>query len=111
MCPKGSHSGGPGSTELLINDYIQRARWKVTQRETVALVMDRYAVGITNRGTYVPPGEEPPPGQRKLHLLIEGASSIDVENAKNELIRLAEEATANARPDEMRPSNYGRYKV
>jgi hypothetical protein len=85
-----------------------RARWRVTQRETLLAISERYNVGITARGTYIPSTRQPAAGERKLHLFIEGMSLQDVENAKAELQRVAEEATQSARPE---GRSYGKYQV
>jgi ATP-dependent RNA helicase DDX46/PRP5 len=64
-------AGGRTSAELEINDHIQHARWKVTQRETLEEVQERTDCAITNKGMYIQPGKTVPPGERKLYLLIE----------------------------------------
>jgi ATP-dependent RNA helicase DDX46/PRP5 len=101
-------AGGPTTIDFEVNDYIQHARWRVTQRETLLAISERYNVGITARGTYIPSTRQPAAGERKLHLFIEGMSLQDVENAKAELQRVAEEATQSARPE---GRSYGKYQV
>jgi ATP-dependent RNA helicase DDX46/PRP5 len=44
-------------------------------------------VGITVRGIYVAPGREPPQGERKLFLAIEGLSEKGLSLAKAEITR------------------------
>lgn len=94
--------------ELEVNDYPQHARFKVTQRSTLSDIMDNSNTTITIRGTHIPPGRKPQGNERKLYLLIEGSTAIGITRAKGDLIRVLEEASANARPDE---ETYARYKV
>ncbi|KAG2013496.1 RNA helicase, variant 4 [Coprinopsis cinerea AmutBmut pab1-1] len=55
-----------------INDYPQKARWRVTNKETMVQLIDMTGASVTNKGIYYEPGKEPPPeGPPKLHLLIE----------------------------------------
>jgi ATP-dependent RNA helicase DDX46/PRP5 len=42
---------------------------------------------------FVPPGRQPPAGQRRIHLLIEATSDTALKKAKTELRRLLEEET------------------
>ncbi|CAM9567481.1 unnamed protein product, partial [Phaeothamnion confervicola] len=86
---EGAGGGGNGGfeDELEINDYPQQARWKVTQRSTMAQIGETTGAAIITRGVYCPPGKQPPPGERKLVLIIEGHSVMDVEHAKSEIQR------------------------
>jgi len=85
-----SGAGGPVSEEkemhfmeeLEINDYPQQARWKATNRETINRVAEWYGAAVTNRGVYVAPGRKPGPGERKLHLVIEATSAVNLKKAK-----------------------------
>lgn len=89
----------PDSTDfhaiVPINDYPQKARWRVTNKETMVQVcvfllipphsshtypdyfrfvqlIDMTGASVTNKGIFYEPGKEPPPeGPPKLHLLIE----------------------------------------
>ena len=85
-------SGGRASDELDINEYPQQARFKVL-KESVKRVEEWACVSVVSRGVYVQPGRAPPPGERRLHLLIEGAGDALVKQAKAELIRVLEEET------------------
>ena len=80
--------------ELEINDYPQRARWKIQTKEIVDNYIPEYSeCAVSTRGVYVPPGKNPPSGQRKLHLYIEGPTKTAVAKAKAELKRILEETT------------------
>ncbi|KAI9056555.1 P-loop containing nucleoside triphosphate hydrolase protein [Trametes sanguinea] len=97
-----------------INDYPQKARWRVTNKETMVQLIDMTGASVTNKGIYYEPGKEPPPeGPPKLHLLIESNEEWRVEQAVREIKRLLVEASAAALQAEMRnptaPS--GRYSV
>ncbi|KAH9045182.1 P-loop containing nucleoside triphosphate hydrolase protein [Lactarius pseudohatsudake] len=97
-----------------INDYPQKARWRVTNKETMVQLIDMTGASVTNKGIYYESGKEPPPdGPPKLHLLIESNEEFRVENAVREIKRLLIEASTAALQAEMRnptaPS--GRYSV
>jgi ATP-dependent RNA helicase DDX46/PRP5 len=55
--------------ELEINDYPQQARWKVTQKEASESVSELTGAAIIARGSFVPAGRKPNPGERKLYLV------------------------------------------
>ncbi|KAI0347385.1 P-loop containing nucleoside triphosphate hydrolase protein [Trametopsis cervina] len=97
-----------------INDYPQKARWRVTNKETMVQLIDMTGASVTNKGIYYESGKEPPPeGPPKLHLLIESNEEWRVEQAVREIKRLLIEASAAALQAEMRnPSaTAGRYSV
>jgi ATP-dependent RNA helicase DDX46/PRP5 len=60
--------------EIEINDYPQQARWKVTHKDALASITEFTGCGVTAKGQFYPPGRNPPVGQRKLFLFIEGNS-------------------------------------
>jgi ATP-dependent RNA helicase DDX46/PRP5 len=66
-------------------------------------------VAVTTKGQFFGPGKVPGPGERKLYLLIEGPSHVEVKRAKAEIKRMLEEAAANSQPET--PQIIGRYKV
>lgn len=108
----------PDSTEfhaiIPINDYPQKARWRVTNKETMSQLIDMTGASVTNKGIYYEPGKEPPvEGPPKLHLLIESNDEFRVEQAVREIKRLLIEASAAALQAEARnPSGpIGRYSV
>ncbi|KZT12823.1 P-loop containing nucleoside triphosphate hydrolase protein [Laetiporus sulphureus 93-53] len=97
-----------------INDYPQKARWRVTNKETMVQLIDMTGASVTNKGVYYEPGKEPPPeGPPKLHLLIESNEEWRVEQAVREIKRLLVEASAAALQAEMRnpTATAGRYSV
>uniref|UniRef100_A0A7S2MDB2 RNA helicase n=2 Tax=Octactis speculum TaxID=3111310 RepID=A0A7S2MDB2_9STRA len=79
--------------DLVINDYPQKARWKITHRETIDDVSEKFSVAIISRGGYIPPGKKPKEGERKLYLAIEGHSELAVSGARRELVRILNEET------------------
>jgi hypothetical protein len=79
--------------ELEINDYPANVRRKVTQRSVLDEITDRTGTNIISRGTYVPPGKKLEIGERKLFLLIEGPTEMQVKQAKIEVVRMLEEET------------------
>lgn len=56
-------------------------------------ICDRAGVAVISRGVYVPEGKKPAPGERKLHLLIEGSSEMSVRQAKLEILKALEDET------------------
>ncbi|KAJ3573344.1 hypothetical protein NP233_g2495 [Leucocoprinus birnbaumii] len=107
----------PDSTDfhaiIPINDYPQKARWRVTNKETMTQLIDMTGASVTNKGIYYEAGKEPPAeGPPKLHLLIESNEEYRVEQAVREIKRLLIEASAAALQAEMRnPTATGRYSV
>lgn len=58
------------------------------------------------KGVYCPPGKNPPPGERRLYLLIEGPSDEAVANAKTELKKLLEAVMLTIKPERRQPGKY-----
>ncbi|KAG7097101.1 hypothetical protein E1B28_004484 [Marasmius oreades] len=96
-----------------INDYPQKARWRVTNKETMVQLIDMTGASVTNKGIYYEQGKEPPlEGPPKLHLLVESNEEFRVEQAVREIKRLLVEASTAALQAEMRnPTASGRYSV
>ncbi|KAL1920340.1 uncharacterized protein VTP21DRAFT_1486 [Calcarisporiella thermophila] len=113
----GEKAEGEGKSfcyEVEINDYPQKARWRINNKETISQITEDTGAAITTRGTYFPPGKQPGPGERKLYLVIEGDTEMMVELAKNEVRRILTEATIAAMEQEARQgagSAVGRYSV
>ncbi|KAJ7095258.1 P-loop containing nucleoside triphosphate hydrolase protein [Mycena belliarum] len=108
----------PDSTDfhaiIPINDYPQKARWRVTNKETMVQLIDMTGASVTNKGIYYDQNKEPPmEGPPKLHLLIESNEEYRVEQAVREIKRLLIEASAAALQAEMRnpTATSGRYSV
>ena len=97
------------TAELEINEYPQAARFKVMQRETLAGISEFTKAAIVTKGSYYPPGRNPPPGERKLYFFIEAGSEAAVKDARKELRRSLLEHAATAAPQE--DSKYGKYRV
>eukprot|EP00887_Chlorella_sp_A99_P005469 scaffold1.g5469.t1 len=96
-------------TELEINDFPQKARWKVTHRDLIRDIGEMGAAIIV-KGRYYRPGTAPGPNEeRKLYLEIQGPTVDVVKKAKAEVKRIIEEATESA----MRKDTpaMGRYSV
>ncbi|EIM88527.1 P-loop containing nucleoside triphosphate hydrolase protein [Stereum hirsutum FP-91666 SS1] len=115
---KGQLGVNPDSTDfhaiVPINDYPQKARWRVTNKETMVQLIDMTGASVTNKGIFYEPNKEPPPeGPPKLHLLIESNEEWRVEHAVREIKRLLIEASAAALQAEMRnpTATSGRYSV
>ncbi|GAA5970789.1 hypothetical protein JCM11641_004456 [Rhodosporidiobolus odoratus] len=102
-----------------INDYPQKARWKVTNKETMVHFVESTGASITFKGIYYEPGKEPGPNDLpKLHLLIESNEELRVKHAiaeiKQALIEgatMALEAEQRAGPGGVGGAAMGRYSV
>ncbi|RSH91265.1 pre-mRNA processing RNA-helicase [Saitozyma podzolica] len=97
-----------------INDYPQKARWKVTNKEHMTLLSEISGASITMRGSYYSPGEEPKIGaEPKLYLLIESNDENKVRAAVDEIRRNLVEGSVAAlnNADRGLASTSGRYAV
>ncbi len=93
---------------LVINDYPQLARWKVTQKEQINQVIERTGVAVTARGMYVAPGKVIAVGEEKLNLRIESPDELQVEHAINEFKRILSDETLRVAAQ---PVKAGKYRV
>ncbi|MCO5585294.1 hypothetical protein L7F22_039227 [Adiantum nelumboides] len=97
-----------------INDFPQRARWRVTNKETMSSLISNSGASITLKGAFYEKGKEPqeeePP---KLQLLIESNQEEKVEAAVREIKEILLQATQAALEAEQRgpPGAPGRYSV
>jgi ATP-dependent RNA helicase DDX46/PRP5 len=82
--------------ELEINDFPQAARWRATHRSTTDAVEEATGAAVIAKGVYVDKGRDPPPGERRMYLLIQGPSADAVRAAKAQLKAVIEEATEKA---------------
>lgn len=91
-----------------VNMYqIERSSFQ----EALALISEYSEAGITVRGTYVPPGKNPPEGERKLYLAIESSQELAVAKAKSEITRLIKEELLKLQTSAHHMVNKARYKV
>ena len=97
------------TAELEINDYPQQARYKVMNKEVLSGIQEFTKAAIIAKGSYYPPGRNPPHGERKLYFFIESDSEANVKAARKELKRSLDEHAAIAAPAE--ESRYGKYKI
>jgi ATP-dependent RNA helicase DDX46/PRP5 len=109
--PKLPDTGGENVQRLEINDLPQRARWAVTNRTNIAKVLELTGASITTKGSFFESGRLPGPGESKLHIVVEGETPVQVENAMRELRRLLSEASDAALTSSARETPTGRYKV
>lgn len=80
-----------------INDFPQRARWRVTNKETMTQLIADTGASITNKGAFYEKGKDPQLGEPpKLQLLIESNDEAKVEAAVREIKQLLLEATQAA---------------
>lgn len=110
----GTETEGSGKStrfaeELEINDYPQRARWQVTRKGSLHDVEEFTGCVVTTRGNFYAAGRNPPAGERKLHLLIEGPSEEAVKMACRDIAQKLSEASATARPSDHQ--QYTKYSV
>jgi len=96
-----------------INDYPQKARWKVTNKETMSQLVEETGASVTNKGIFYEKGREPqwdePP---KLHLLVEAKEEHKVKLAIQEIKRILYDASAAALEAEAKTQGAGgRYTI
>lgn len=91
--PSGTASEGHFAGELEINDYPIEARKKATHRNTLDDIAERTGVNVISRGQYIDPTKPAKFGERKLYLLLEGTSELQVRQAKMEIKHILEEET------------------
>ena len=101
-------NGGYGVEELVINDFPQNARWRLTRKETLAPISEWTGAAISTRGKYFAPGRISGPGERKLYLFIEGPNEQSAKKAKSELKRVLEDIMKQTLQSASHP---GRYQV
>lgn len=94
--------------EIEINDFPQKARWKVTNKEQIASITENSGAAITTRGSYYGPGKQPGLNDRKLYLFIEGESKMIIDKARSEIKDILLEATVASMQSE---AQAGRYSV
>eukprot|EP00884_Botryococcus_braunii_P023088 jgi/Botrbrau1/9463/Bobra.0252s0084.1 len=82
--------------ELVINDFPQHARWKITYRDTVQTVYELTGAVVTTKGRFFAPGQPVPEGESKLYLLIQGPSRQSVVSAKFEIRKFLEDCLEQA---------------
>ena len=108
-------SGETAYDELDINDYPGEARLRATNRDVLLRVQEETGAALINRGVFVAPGTQPPPGQRRLYLAIEGQDARAVALAKAEMKRVLNEETLNLAAGGSRSqsamANYGKYSL
>ncbi|KAI3620436.1 hypothetical protein CBS9595_002403 [Malassezia furfur] len=94
-----------------INDFPQRARWNVTNKETMAMLIQSTGASITSKGAFYDRGKEPKPGDPpKLSLLIESNEQYRIEDAVREIKRLLIEGAQQSMEIGGAPTG-GRYTV
>jgi ATP-dependent RNA helicase DDX46/PRP5 len=84
------------TSEIEINDYPSTVRSKVSSREFLSSIYDLTGCQVMAKGQHFDVGKNPPLGQRKLYLYVEGQSKQEVANAMRELKRVLEEAALNS---------------
>ena len=84
------------SATVDINDYPQQARWAVTKKGSLDDIVGETGCAVTAKGTWQANarrgGEGEGGSSDRLHLLVEGASEVDVLRCRNEIVRRLEEA-------------------
>jgi hypothetical protein len=84
----------------------------VTNRNALDDINERTGVAIVSRGVFVDPSKKIlAPGERRLHLLIEGRDEMSVRQAKLELQRNLEEETIKMGLAGKNMPSTGRYSV
>ena len=83
------------SSDYEINDYPQIAKNRITDKEFANRINEITACSIMIRGVNVEVHKNPPAGQKRLYVHIEGPSKQEVENTIREIRRVLEEAAGS----------------
>ena len=86
-----------------INDYPQQARWAVTKKGSLDDIVGETGCAVTAKGTWqAAPRRGAGEGEAadRLHLVVEGATEVDVLRCRNEIVRRLEEAKAEVEAKE-----------
>ncbi|KJE89266.1 DEAD box ATP-dependent RNA helicase [Capsaspora owczarzaki ATCC 30864] len=92
---------------LEINDFPQRARWRVTQKEAVSAISELSGAALTPRGVFIGPGKVPGPNEKKLYIVIEADNDFAVQKAKTEIKRIIREELAREADNALQNRNLG----
>ena len=65
----------------------------MTQKESTSRLQDEFRTAVTMKGSYVSPGRDPGPNERKIYLHLEATSSTILRNAVLEIQRMLNEET------------------
>uniref|UniRef100_A0AC34QFV3 ATP-dependent RNA helicase n=1 Tax=Panagrolaimus sp. JU765 TaxID=591449 RepID=A0AC34QFV3_9BILA len=95
--------------EMEINDFPQQVRFRVCSRESIAQIQEFADVGISVKGTHIPPGKEPKDGERKLYLFLEARDEVTLRRAQDEVLRIIKESLKSMLFNKQQPG--GRYRV
>ena len=82
----------------------------MTHKNSLFDISEQTGVAIISRGEHVPAGKKLETGQRRLHLLIEGNTELQVRQAKLEILRMLDEETLRLGASG-NASSFGRYAV
>jgi ATP-dependent RNA helicase DDX46/PRP5 len=94
--------------EFDVNDYPQAARYKVTHKDTLSVIMDFAGAILSVKGEFMPQGRLPKDGQRRLYIRIDAEAEVAVEKALKEIRRnLFEAMTESAQGGALDSIRYG----
>ena len=98
------------SETVVINDYPQHARWKITHKETFDNIIEMTGCAITSKGSFFGEKAKVGPNDEKLSLLVEGTSEIQVAKARGEIMRILDEFTREV-GERVSNDRFGKYSV
>ena len=78
---------------MQIESVHTQARRKVTAKQVMDDICERTGVAVISRGSYIAPGKKIEPGDRRLHLTIEGSNEMGVKQARLEILKVLEDET------------------
>ena len=82
----------------------------MTHKNALDDISEQTGVAIIARGSYIPPGKKLEIGERRLYLLLEGNTDLQVRQAKLEILRMLDEETLRLGASG-NASSFGRYAV
>ena len=90
----------------------EETRLQLLGREGMNDDLERaYDVALTPKGVYVKKGSKPPPGERKLYIIIEGKSEMSVRRCRAEMKKRIEDEVRKLHLPSSVARAGGRYQV
>eukprot|EP00842_Homolaphlyctis_polyrhiza_P006535 jgi/Hompol1/6883/HPOL_000572-RA len=106
-----NHTDAPFTCDIEINDYVQKARYRATNKETIRDIQEATSTTITTRGEFCDKGKTPAFGQRKLYLFVEGDTQKAIDEAKAMINDVLIEATMSSMGSDGSGSGSTRYTI
>eukprot|EP00741_Cyanophora_paradoxa_P013748 tig00020710_g13271.t1 len=98
-----SAPSGPVQKEFPINHYPPHLRFLLTKGDNHRAIAAETGASVTNKGKYVPPGQQAVGDEKPLYLLVSGPSEEAVEKAIDKLHTIAQSNDGKSQRPEFAP--------